>query len=638
MMTYNFFTLSFSGEWEYLEPEFIKSNFRESLIRVRTAILIALFFYAIFGFLDAIIVPEQKIIFWAIRYGVVCPIALIVLLFSFRPEFEFYDQPCLFFMCLIGGLGIELMVILADPPASYSYYAGIILIFITIYTFIRMRFFWAMACSWLIVAGYEIGAVLADTPRIMLINNNFFFVSANILCMLAGYSMELNTRNRFFSRFRLEQEKNKVIQNNLELDQRVRERTLSLSKANEQLLKEIEDRVISENKRIKMERELSQKHKLEAIGTLAGGIAHDFNNILAAVIGYSELSMATLDKNSEEYEYSKKILQAGMRAKELTMQILTFSRQTEQKMEPVQLGKVVSEAVKLLRASIPSNIDISQEIESSAFVIGDECEFHRIIMNLCTNSYQAFDDNKGKIAVRVEDILIDKEFLDTGDPLTPGSYVRLTVSDTGQGILPEVIEKIFDPFFTTKAVDQGTGMGLSVVHGIVKQYNGKIRVYSEPKHGSTFMIYLPTAYCEKAEGQEVILASLPGNESILIVDDEKEIVNVVKRQLSSLGYKVKGFGNSLEALSYFSTHSENFDLVITDLNMPLMSGLELSEKLIEIKGGIPIILCSGYSPNVTFEKMNSVGIVDFIMKPMTLQTLSTAVRKILDNRKFTPNE
>ena len=493
-MTYHFLTLSFTGEWEDLEPEFIKSHFRESLIRLRIAILIAVFFYAVFGFLDAMIVPDKKYIFWVIRYAVICPVAMLVFIFSFQPVFEKYAQPCLFLMCLAGGLGIELMVILADPPATYSYYAGIILIFITLYTFIPMRFLWAVTCSWLIVAGYEIGAIwIVDTPRIMLINNNFFFVSANILCMLAGYSIELNMRKRFFSSFKLEQEKNKVIRINLELDQRVKERTLEFLTANEQLSKEIQERIGAEASRIKLEKELNRKNKLEAIGTLAGGIAHDFNNILAAVIGYSELSLSTLDKKSIEYENITEVLRAGMRAKDLIRQILAFSSRTEQKTGPVLLGKVVTEALKLIRASIPASIDILQEIKSTSLVIGDEGELHRIVMNLCTNAYHAMKDEKGTIEIRVEDTMIDQEFLQTTDPLIPGEYVTLTVGDTGHGMPPEIIEKIFDPFFTTKTVDHGTGMGLSVVHGIVKQYNGSIRVYSEPGQGTTFVIYLPAA-------------------------------------------------------------------------------------------------------------------------------------------------
>lgn len=631
-MTYNLFTLSFTGEWEHLEPEFIKSHFRESLTRIRVAILIAMFFYSIFGFLDAMIVPDQKLMFWAIRYAVICPIALWVLWFSFRPGFETYAQPCLFFMCLSGGLGIELMVILADPPASYSYYAGIILIFITIYTFIRMRFLWAVACSWLIVAGYEIGAIwIADTPRIMLINNNFFFVSANILCMLAGYSMELNIRKRFFSGYKLEQEKNKVNQINRELDQRVKERTLDLSTANEHLTKEIRDRISSEKSRIKLEKELNRKHKLEAIGTLAGGIAHDFNNILAAVIGYSELSLASLDKNSDEYANTKEVLQAGMRAKDLTRQILTFSRRAEQKMEPVQLGMVVTEALKLIRASIPAGIDIIRDIKSTAVIMGDEGELHRIIMNLCTNAYHAMENEKGTIEVRVEDIMVDQEILQAGEPLVPGKYVTLTVGDTGRGMTPDILEKIFDPFFTTKSVDHGTGMGLSVVHGIVKQYNGTIRVYSEPGQGTTFVIYLPMAHTDTGPDQESVSVFLPGTERIMVVDDEETLVHMVQKYLSSLGYTVKGFNNSREAAAYFSDHPDEFDLILTDYNMPGLTGLELSETILGIRKDIPIVLCTGYSKNITRQRLNSIGIRAFLMKPVTQYALSTTLRDILDH-------
>jgi len=222
-MTYNFLTLAFTGKWKYLETQFLEFHFKESLTRIRVAILIAAFFYSIFGILDAVVAPDQKVLFWIIRYGIVCPSALWVFWFSFQPGFRKYAQISLFTVCLTGGLGIEAMVILADPPATYSYYAGIILIFITIFTFIRMQFLWSVACSWLIVLFYEIGAIfIADTPRIMLINNNFFFVSANIFCMLAGYSIELNVRQRFFYNICLEQEKEKVMQANLELDQRKR--------------------------------------------------------------------------------------------------------------------------------------------------------------------------------------------------------------------------------------------------------------------------------------------------------------------------------------------------------------------------------------------------------------------------------
>lgn len=494
-MTYNFLTLAFTGKFKHLEAQFLDFNFRESLIRIRVAILISIFFYAIFGILDAFIVPDKKLIFWIIRYAVVCPFALNVFRLSFRPEFKKYAQPLLFCMCLGGGLGIQAMVIMADPPATYSYYAGIILVFITIFTFIRMQFLWSLACSWLIVICYEIGAVfLSETPQIILINNNFFFVSANILCTLAGYSIELNARKRFFYSICLEQEKNKVTMANLELDQRVKERTYELSNANKQLNREIQDRIAAEELRLKLEKELNKKKNLEAIGAVAGGIAHDFNNILAAVIMYSEATLDTLDKQSSEYDNVKEILQAGIRAKDLTRQILTFSRQVEKNGKPVSLSKITKEALKLIRASIPANIDIIQKINSNSLIIGDESQLHRIIMNLCTNAYQSMGEEKGTIEVRVEDAIINQELSQSSNLEAPGHYVKMTVKDTGHGIPPEIINKIFHPFFTTKPVGLGTGMGLSVVLGIVKQYQGSIKVYSEPGKGTDFVVLFPVSH------------------------------------------------------------------------------------------------------------------------------------------------
>ncbi|MFA5906408.1 MAG: ATP-binding protein, partial [Desulfobacula sp.] len=403
--------------------------------------------------------------------------------------------------------------------------------------------------------------------------------------------------------------------------------------ANEQLSKEIQERIGAEASRIKLEKELSRKHKLEAIGTLAGGIAHDFNNILAAVIGYSELSLATLDKQSNEHENITEVLKAGMRAKDLIRQILAFSSRTEQKTGPVPLGKVVTEALKLIRASIPAGIDILQEIKSTSLVIGDEGELHRIVMNLCTNAYHAMESEKGTIEIRVEDTMIDQEFLQTGDPLTPGEYVTLTVGDTGHGMPPEIIEKIFDPFFTTKPVDHGTGMGLSVVHGIVKQYNGSIRVYSEPGQGTTFVIYLPAAREDTGRSDpEMLSMPAPGTETIMVVDDEKPLVNMMQQTLSALGYTVKGFTDGLSAIGHFSEDPDRFDLIVTDLSMPGMTGVDLSEKILSIRKDIPIVLCTGYSKTITRDKFRSSGIKAFLMKPVTRYSLSATLRNIFDTK------
>ena len=624
---------------KHLEPEFIKFHFKESLSRIRIAILVAFFFYSIFGILDLIIAPDKKNIFWFIRYAVVCPVALWVLGFSFRPNFEKYCQSSLFFMCLTGGLGIEAMVILADPPATYSYYAGIILIFITIYTFIRMRFLWAVACSWLIFICYEIGAVwFAKTPGVMLTHNNFFFVTANILCMLAGYSMELNNRKLFFSSFKLEQARDNLAKANLELDQRVKERTRELLAANTNLNKEIQERISSEKTRMQLEKELNRKQKLEAIGTLAGGIAHDFNNILAAVIGYSELTLESLDRGSDEYTNIAEVLKAGTRAADLTRQILTFSRQVEQDIKPVQLGHVVREALKLIQASVPAGINICHVIESNEFVMGDESQLHRVVINLCTNAYHAMEGTKGTLDVRVEDTVINKknanqDSAQIADQMMPGEYVTLTICDTGCGMAPEIIGKIFDPFFTTKSVDQGTGMGLSVVHGIVKQYKGYIRVYSELGHGTKFVIFIPVFHTDNVTDPVPLDELHTGTETVMIIDDEGTLVKMMQQHLESMGYTVKGFADSVTAVEYFSEHPDEFDLVVTDFSMPGMTGLDVSEKILGMRSDIPVILCTGYGKDVSPQTIESVGISALLTKPLSRRSLSSTIRIVLDKNK-----
>jgi len=279
----------------------------------------------------------------------------------------------------------------------------------------------------------------------------------------------------------------------------VRERTHELSAANEQLSMEIKERVAAEKSRLQMEKELNKKKNLELIGTLAGGIAHDFNNILSGVIGYSELTLETLDRKSSEYENVEQILQAGIRASELTRQILTFSRKVEREAKPVQLGEIAKETLKLISVSIPSGIEVVHQINSRSFIMGDESQLHRVIMNLCTNAFHAMEGKRGTLEVKLEDSMIDQHSFQESDSITLGHYVKLTVTDTGAGIQPEVIEKIFDPFFTTKAAGDGTGMGLSVVHSIVQQYQGIIRVQSKPGKGTTFMLLFPVLASTSAE-------------------------------------------------------------------------------------------------------------------------------------------
>lgn len=630
-MNYHPLTLSFKGPLAHLESGFREFRYRESIWRVRAAIIVAASFYAAFGILDATIAPDNKLVFWWIRYGGVCPAALLVLAFTWHPRFHRVEQAILFALCLFGGLGIILMVIIAGPPATYSYYAGIILIFIHIYTFLRMDFIWATGCTWLIVLCYEIGAIwIANTPTSVLINNNFFFISANFLCMFAGYTMELQERRSYYYNVSLNREKDKVAQSNALLDQTVTERTRELVIANQQLKTEIADRIASENTRRELETELNRVQRMEAIGTLAGGIAHDFNNILSAVIGYSELTLDIVEKNSEASEYLSEILNAALRAKDLTRQILTFSRQTDQEVRPVRLDLVITEAMKLMRATLPATIDVRQSIRSKACVLGDPGQLHRIIINLCTNATHAMGSKPGILSVDLEEITVDEGFLTSADPLVPGEYVCLSISDTGCGMTPDTIEKVFNPFFTTKPVNQGTGMGLSVVHGIVKACQGSIRVDSEPGSGSTFFLYLPIANETQESGDLEKDVHIQGTGHILILDDEEAIAYSTQRSLESMGYTVTACLQPGKALALIEKAPDAVDLVITDYAMPKMTGIDVATQIKAIRPNLPIILCTGYGENLSNEIIKSAGIREFLVKPILRNSLGKIVAGILN--------
>ena len=380
-----------------------------------------------------------------------------------------------------------------------------------------------------------------------------------------------------------------------------------------------------------IETQLRQAQKMEAIGTLAGGIAHDFNNILAAIIGYSELALTKVELNSSLYSDLQEVFKAGIRAKELVKQILTFSRQTEQKLKPVQIKLIIKEALKLLRASLPTSIEIRQNLRSTNTVLADPTQIHQILMNLCTNAGHAMRDKGGILQVNLMDEELDAEFAARHPDITPGSYMKLSVADTGHGIPSEILQYIFDPFFTTKKREEGTGMGLSVVHGIVKGHEGTLTVSSEPEKGSIFNVYLPVI---ESGAQLDIRATEPlptGTEQVLFVDDEKLLADLGKQMLERYGYRVSLRTSSVEALELFNAKPDQFDLVITDMTMPNMSGLELAAEIIGRRPEMPIILCTGFSERVSQAGAEAAGIRAFMMKPVSLDGLIRTVRQVLDD-------
>jgi PAS domain S-box-containing protein len=389
-------------------------------------------------------------------------------------------------------------------------------------------------------------------------------------------------------------------------------------------------RDVTEHKQL--EYQLTQAQKMESIGTLAGGIAHDFNNILSSVIGYTELALDDAKRGTSQHDHLQEVLIAGNRAKDLVMQILTFSRQVEQEQKPVQVKPIVKEALKLLRASIPSTIEIKENLQGNALVTGDSTQIHQVLMNLCTNAAHAMADDGGVLTISLYDANLDSEFVSSHPNLKPGPHVNIIVSDTGIGMPPEIIGKIFDPFFTTKEKGEGTGMGLSVVHGIVRSHGGDIYVSSEPGKGATFNVYLP-AIKRRITPEEIVDKPIPtGTERILFIDDEPAIVTVGAQILEALGYHVVTRSSSIEALELFKIQKDRFDIVITDMTMPQMTGEKLAEELMKIRFDIPVILCTGFSSRIDEQEALNKGIRAFISKPIFKREIAEAVRRVLDQK------
>jgi CheY-like chemotaxis protein len=396
--------------------------------------------------------------------------------------------------------------------------------------------------------------------------------------------------------------------------------------------KEITERERAEEERKKLEAQLHQAHKMEAIGTLAGGIAHDFNNVLYSIIGYTELTMDDVPEGSLAQKNLKEVLKGAMRAKDMVRQILAFSRKDDIQKKPVKIQPVVKEALKLLRSSIPATIEIRQSIdEDCGPVLAASTQIHQVVMNLATNAYQAMREKGGLLELT----LMEEEIgSDNSDPdLYPDTYLKLTVSDTGHGMNSVVMKKIFDPYFSTKGPGEGTGMGLAVVHGIVKSHGGDIKVFSKLGEGTTFHVYLPLIKTRPVEPKTVPAGPAPtGTEHILFVDDEEPIVRMMQQILERLGYQVTSRTSSVEALEAFKAKPDEYDLVITDMTMPNMTGVELAPRLREIRSDIPIIMCTGFSETIDEDKAKNMGILAYIMKPFLIDEIAKTIRKVFDEK------
>lgn len=631
-LSINYLTLAFTGEFSLFEKEFQEDYFRKSVNPFRFSIILSMIFYGAFAFLDAVVVPDLKGVFWFIRFGVVFPVLIAVFAFSYSTLFKKYMQLVISFIMFTTGFGIIIMIIYAARVEVYSYYAGLILIFIFGYTFIRARFLYASIAGWSIVISYEISAIwVSQTPVTILVNNNYFFISANIIGMFISYFLELSARKEFYMRILLEQEKENVKTANNALEKRVSERTKQLSNANTDLKKEIEIRQKFERERAELEKQLFQLQKMETIGTLAGGIAHDFNNILTPILGYTDMALEELPEESNLRFDIEQINSAANRGKDLVQQILTFSREVDLKKKPIRIQPIVAEVLNLLKGSFPPNVEIKQNLDPSiGSVFADPTQIHQVVMNLCTNANHAMMKTGGVLEVTLDSVMVDQKAALKITNLKKGEYIRLIISDTGYGMDIKTKERIFEPFFTRKEVGLGSGLGLSVVHGIISNYGGAIAVDSTPNKGTSFTIYLPKDGSDPSGTEKSDRKLIKGDENILFVDDEPEITFMAKKMLENLGYKVTIKSDSISAIEEFRNDPVKYSLLITDQNMPKLTGTELASSMKKINPGLKVIIITGYSDNLSDDTLTQIGISEVILKPIRLDDFSKIIRRVLD--------
>ena len=388
----------------------------------------------------------------------------------------------------------------------------------------------------------------------------------------------------------------------------------------------------AETEKLRLETKLRQTQKMEAIGTLAGGIAHDFNNMLGVIIGCSELAMENIPAASVTRTDLEKVLDAGLRAKALVRQILTFSRQSESELKPLLLPPFIKEVVKFLKATLPASVDISLVIAGNGnVVLADPIQMQQVLMNLCTNAAHAMQPDGGKIEVTMADVSVDPQEHTDLEESSPGKHIALCVKDTGHGIAPENLHRIFDPFFTTKKVGSGTGLGLSVVHGIVKTHGGQVNVQSAEGRGTTIQVLLPSLDHPEIDTATELTATPPeGHEKILLVEDEPVLADIIQRILTGLGYKVKLFTHSPHAIEYFNNHTKDFDLALLDHNMPEINGIQVGMQLHKKCPSLHMVLYTGFRRKGLRRQALQANITKIVSKPLNRLELAIAIRKVLD--------
>ncbi len=620
-------TLAFRNSHAHMEKPFLEEYFVSSLPLIRFSFFFAILLFAVFGILDAYLIPEQKHLFWLLRYAIFCPLTFGLFLLSFSKYFKKIMQPAMAFVVVVAGACIITMTVLASPPASYSYYTGVILVFMMGYTVIKLRFIWATAAGWFLVFLYEFaGFFFTETPVTVLVNNNFFFISANLIGMVACYAIEYNTRRDFFLKTLLDIEREHVSQARDNLETMVQKRTSQLTKVNTSLQKEM-------NERKRLQSQLVRHQKMEAIGLMAGGVAHDLNNILSGITGYPELLLLQLPEDSELRKPIEAIQDSGERAAAVVADLLTVARGAASTRVIANLNSLVTEYLDSPECrnlqTLHPNILCHKIVEDDLPNIScSPIHIKKCIMNLITNAAEAMDQS-GNITVETTSFLPDLQWAEEHG-MEVMTYVTLTVRDTGAGISEKDLEHIFEPFYTKKEMGRsGTGLGLAVVWNTMEDHAGKVFVKSS-KQGTRFQLYFPAnndtppSPLNHRQPEEVM-----GNkEHILVVDDESTLRDLAGKMLENLGYEVDSVSSGELAVRFLK--DTPVDLVMLDMLMdPGMNGRQTYTEILKLHPTQKAIIVSGFSESEDVKATLKLGAGGFIKKPYSISELGQAVKGVL---------
>lgn len=627
---YNPATLKFLDR--QLEKQFLVYYFSQKIRQQRRALILGLILYLLFSILDIVMVPDKKMIFLSLRFLVMAPAAVMNLLWTYHRSYKKYDQLALFISNLVGALVIMIMIFIAEPPVTYLYYAGEILVIIYAFTFSGLRFIWSLALGLLVIFIYQMTAIINDTPVLYIVNNNFFFISANFLTLTASYIIESTMRNDFYSSRLLKIEKEKVSELNKNLEKTVLLRTQQLEQINQKLIIELNKSNELYNQQKALQEQLVQSQKMQAIGYLAGGVAHDFNNLLTVINGYAEILLNEIAPESKYYDPIDQILQAGGKAADLVRQLLAFSRKQVMHPEIIDMNHLIKNFEKMIIRLIETHIQLDfQYLEEPIKIEVDPRQLEQVILNLVVNARDAMPKG-GKLTLKTATVEISEDNNSRFEKNEKGKFAVLSVSDQGTGMDENTLNHIFEPFFTTKVVGKGTGLGLSTVYGIIAQSQGTVYVNSKPGEGTEFTILLPLQDQELIEEEIKIEFAMDyhGKGIILIIEDNNDVRSYLEVTLNYFGYDTLAAHDYDEAFPIFKQLNANIDLVISDVMLPGISGEKIIEKFRLIKKDLKFIIISGYA-NEYLKDEDPIATGNFLPKPFNQKQLMEKVKNHLSH-------